>query len=221
MALLELKNVVKAYQLGDHSLEVLHSVNLSVAKGEFVAIMGPSGSGKSSLLNILGCLDLPSSGEYHFDGRLIQGLGSNALAKIRLEEIGFVFQSFNLLPRYSAMKNVELPLTYSRKKNRKEKVMEILEQVGLVDRAHHAPRQLSGGEMQRVAIARALVNDPKVIFADEPTGNLDSKTGVDIMNLFAKLHAQGRTLVMVTHDDEVAAYAQRRILIRDGEVRDA
>jgi len=220
MALIELVTVTKEYRSDHVSFAALHEINLSIEKGEFVTIMGPSGSGKSTLMNIIGLLDRSTSGKYTLDGREVQKLGDRALARERNENIGFVFQTFNLLPRVSVLDNVLLPLIYSRKKigNRGDRAKEVLGQVGLSHRLHYRPNQLSGGEKQRVAIARALVNKPTLLLADEPTGNLDSKTGQEILKLFQDLHKGGSTVILVTHDSGVAAAAQRIIKIQDGQI---
>lgn len=211
-------NITKTYQLDKQQVEALRGVSLTIIRNEFVAIMGPSGSGKSTLMNILGCLDTPSSGKYYLNGKLVSTLSEDELAYIRNKEIGFVFQVFNLLARANAFKNVELPLIYAgaSKEVRQEKARQALEMVEMKDRMHHLPSELSGGERQRVAIARALVNEPSILLADEPTGNLDTKTGQEILKLFHKIHDQGNTIIMVTHDREVAAHAQRIIHLRDG-----
>lgn len=211
-------NITKTYQLDKQQVEALRGVSLTIIRNEFVAIMGPSGSGKSTLMNILGCLDTPSSGKYYLNGKLVSTLSEDELAYIRNKEIGFVFQVFNLLARADAFKNVELPLIYAgaSKEVRQEKARQALEMVEIKDRMHHLPSELSGGERQRVAIARALVNEPSILLADEPTGNLDTKTGQEILKLFHKIHDQGNTIIMVTHDREVAAHAQRIIHLRDG-----
>ncbi len=211
-------NLWKIYQLGKTQVEALRGVSFEIERNEFVAIMGPSGSGKSTLMNLLGCLDTPSKGEYYLNGKLVSTLNENELAYIRNKEIGFVFQVFNLLPRASAFRNVELPLIYNGtpKAERIKRTKKALELVELVDRMHHKPTELSGGERQRVAIARALVNNPSLLLADEPTGNLDSRTGMEILNLFKKIHSQGNTIIIVTHDNEVASYAERVIYLRDG-----
>lgn len=216
------KDLWKIYKLGRHEVPALCGVNLSIAKNEFVAIMGPSGSGKSTLMNILGCLDTPTRGEYILNKRLVSEMSENELAYIRNQEIGFVFQVFNLLPRATAFHNVELPLIYkgASKKEREKKVKKALEMVEMEHRAHHRPSELSGGERQRTAIARALVNEPSLLLADEPTGNLDSKTGQEIMKLFHKIHQQGNTILLVTHDREIADQAQRIIFLRDGKIED-
>lgn len=206
--------------MGTNTVRALQEVSISINKGEYVAFMGPSGSGKSTLMNIIGCLDTPSSGTYILNGHHVSEMTENDLAEIRNKEIGFVFQTFNLLPRASALENVALPLVYAgySRFDREEKAMEALESVDLADRWHHKPNELSGGQRQRVAIARALVNDPSIILADEPTGNLDSKTSYDIMGLFQKLHDKGNTIIMVTHEDDIAHYAHRIIRLKDGLV---
>ncbi len=219
--MIELAGVGKRYDNAALSLTVLRDVTLSIARGEFVAIMGPSGSGKSTLLNVIGCLDGFDSGSYHFAGDDVGSLGTDALAALRARRLGFVFQSFNLIAQLDALGNVALPLVYARGRARDARLARAragLTEVGLAERMHHRPTELSGGQRQRVAIARALVNDPDVIIADEPTGNLDSATGEEIMAMFARLHAQGRTVVMVTHEAEVAAHAARRITLRDGRI---
>lgn len=213
----------KVYGIGDIQVQALGGVNIQINEGEFVAVMGPSGSGKSTLMNILGCLDRPSSGQYHLAGVEVSGLSKVQLSVIRNKRIGFVFQSFNLLTRTSALRNVMLPLVYKRENQnspaeREELAMAALEAVGLADRAHHEPNELSGGQRQRVAIARALVNDPVLVMADEPTGNLDTKTGQEIMALLHTLHERGRTIVMVTHEPEIAAQTERSIVLVDGLV---
>lgn len=218
--LISTKNLWKIYHLGTQEVKALCGVSISVAHNEFVAIMGPSGSGKSTLMNLLGCLDTPTEGEYYLKGKSVSTLSENELARIRNQEIGFVFQVFNLLPRATTFHNVELPLIYkgAGKKEREEKVMNALEKVEMVDRMNHRPSELSGGERQRVAIARALVNEPSILLADEPTGNLDTKTGQEILNLFHKIHSQGNTIIVVTHDRDIALQAQRIIYIRDGKI---
>ncbi len=217
------EKVNKIYQLGENSVLALKNVDLHIKENEFTAIMGPSGSGKSTLMNILGCLDRPSSGVYSLGGIRVEDMSDDELAVIRNEKIGFVFQSFNLLARSNALKNVELPMVYAgvATKLRKERAAAALGKVGLADRMHHRPNELSGGQRQRVAIARALVNNPSIILADEPTGNLDSKSGEEIMNLFMQLHHEGTTIILVTHEHEVAEHANRIVYFRDGElVRD-
>lgn len=219
--LIRLQNLVKVYDTGAIKVLGLKKINLSIRRGEFVAIMGQSGSGKSTLMNILGCLDSPTMGHYFLDGIDTQDLPPNQLSLVRNLKIGFVFQSFNLIPRTSALKNVELPMTYAHKlskKQRKDRARQLLERVGLGSRYEHMPNELSGGQRQRVAIARALANDPPLILADEPTGNLDTASSVEIMELFGALHHEGATVVVVTHEEDIAAYAQRVIRFRDGEV---
>jgi putative ABC transport system ATP-binding protein len=214
------ENLTKTYQMGSTEVHALQGVSMEISRNEYVAIMGPSGSGKSTLMNLIGCLDTPTSGRYWLNGKLVSELNDDELARIRNKEIGFVFQTFNLLPRATALHNVELPLVYSGvpSKERTERARKSLELVELSDRVNHKPSELSGGQRQRVAVARALVNNPSIILADEPTGNLDSKTGVEIMKLFGKLHADGNTIILVSHDRDVAAYARRVISIRDGRV---
>nr|WP_276527005.1 ABC transporter ATP-binding protein [Vibrio lentus]PMI93275.1 macrolide ABC transporter ATP-binding protein [Vibrio lentus] len=218
--LVELSNIGKHYSNGDTEIRVLDGVDLSIEKGEFLSILGPSGSGKSTLMNMLGCLDKPTEGEYQLDGKNVAALSANDLAGIRNQKIGFVFQSFNLLEYASALDNVALPLVYSgiKAKERRKRAAALLEQVGLGDRLDHKPNQLSGGQKQRVAIARALVNDPQIILADEPTGALDSKSGAEIEALFNQLHAEGRTLIIVTHDNSLAERTKRIVTIKDGKV---
>ena len=217
---IEAKDLTKVYQMGDIEVHALRGLSIKIRRGEVVAIMGPSGSGKSTLMNMIGCLDRPTSGEYLLEGEQVSNLKDDQLAEIRNRKVGFVFQTFNLLSRATALSNVELPMRYSgMARGRKERAKSALELVGLGDRIHHRPNELSGGEQQRVAIARSLVNDPTIILADEPTGNLDSKSGVEIMQLLLKLNKeQGTTLVIVTHDPEIAQQTQRTILIRDGVV---
>jgi putative ABC transport system ATP-binding protein len=216
--IIHLNNIKKDYYLGKQVIEVLKGITLDIMKNEYVALMGPSGSGKSTLMNILGCLDTPTAGQYILNGLDVSQMSDNDLADVRNKEIGFVFQQFNLLPRLTAVENVALPLVYAGmpKKQRTEKAMHVLEQVSLVDRSHHKPNEMSGGQNQRVAIARALVNDPSIILADEPTGNLDSKTSYEIMDIFEKIHAAGNTVVLVTHEEDIANHAHRIIRLRDG-----
>ena len=221
--LIELVDVTKLYRMGDDTVHALAGISLNIARGEFVAVMGSSGSGKSTLMNMLGCLDRPSSGSYRLDGRDVGKLGRDALAEIRNRTLGFVFQSFNLLTRTSALENVELPLLYAGNvsaRERKQRAEAALARVGLGDRLHHHPNQMSGGQQQRVAIARALVNRPMLILADEPTGNLDSRTSLEIMALFQELSHAGMTLVVVTHEDDIAGFASRRLGLRDGKLVD-
>ncbi|MBX9783246.1 MAG: ABC transporter ATP-binding protein [Chitinophagaceae bacterium] len=219
-AVIQLRDLRKSYYLGKQELPVLKGINLDIQTNEFVALMGPSGSGKSTLMNILGCLDTLTSGKYILNGKDVSKLDDNDLAEIRNQEIGFVFQQFNLLPRLSALENVALPLIYAGvpKKERNERALEMLGKVSLDDRSHHKSNELSGGQIQRVAIARALVNNPSIILADEPTGNLDSKTSVEIMNLITEIHKLGNTVVLVTHEEDIAAYAQRVVRLRDGVI---
>ena len=220
MPLIETRELWKTYQMGTESVHALSGVSIAIERGEYVAIMGPSGSGKSTLMNLIGCLDTPTKGTYLLNGKQASQMNDDELARIRNEEIGFVFQTFNLLPRASALHNVELPLIYAGvpSKVRRERANVALDKVELADRKNHRPNELSGGQRQRVAIARALVNNPSILLADEPTGNLDSKTGVEIMGLFARLHEGGNTIILVTHEPDVAAYARRVIHIRDGKV---
>jgi putative ABC transport system ATP-binding protein len=220
MALIETLDLWKTYVMGSEEIHALRGVSLQIERGEYVAIMGPSGSGKSTLMNLIGCLDTPSRGSYLLNGKQVGQMNDNDLARIRNEEIGFVFQTFNLLPRATALHNVELPMVYAgvAAKDRIERAKKSLERVELGDRMMHRPNELSGGQRQRVAIARALVNNPSILLADEPTGNLDSKTGVEIMALFERLHKNGHTIVIVTHEADVAAHAYRTIYIRDGQV---
>ena len=219
--LLELKGIYKTYNQGNMDVPVLKDINLSIEQGEYVAIMGPSGSGKSTLMNIIGCIDKPTEGEYILDGENIEKCKDRELSYIRNKQIGFVFQNFNLLPRQSALDNVGLPLQYAKvpKRHRKKRCLEVLDMVGLSDRVNFKPTQLSGGQKQRVAIARAMVNNPKILLADEPTGALDSKSGIQVMKLFRELHKKGVTIIMITHSDEIASYADRVIKIIDGELR--
>ena len=216
--LIEIKQLTKSYSLGNEEVPVLHGIDLQIDTNEYVAIMGPSGSGKSTLMNILGCLDTPSTGQYLFRGVDVNTLDDDALSAMRNKEIGFIFQNFNLLPRLDALQNVELPLIYAGVPGheRKERALKALDKVGLSDRIHHKPSELSGGQRQRVAIARALVTNPGILLADEPTGALDSKTGKDIMQLFYELHADGNTIILITHEQEIADYAHRNISIKDG-----
>ncbi|HTN05802.1 ABC transporter ATP-binding protein [Agriterribacter sp.] len=219
-AIIHLDNIRKSYFMGRQELQVLKHISLNIQKNEYVALMGPSGSGKSTLMNILGCLDTPTGGDYYLNGHQVSKMLDNDLAEIRNKEIGFVFQQFNLLPRLSAVENVALPLIYSGvpKKQRMEMAMAVLEQVDLADRSHHRPNELSGGQCQRVAIARALVNNPSLVLADEPTGNLDSKTSYEIMNIFGRIQQAGNTIVLVTHEEDIAHYAKRIVRLRDGVI---
>ena len=222
MSLIKLENIKKSYPLGDGFLEILKGISLTIEQGEFVAIMGPSGSGKSTLMNILGCLDKPTSGKYWLEGEEVEKLNSDQLATIRNKKIGFVFQGFNLLSRTSALENVELPMVYAGvdDKTRRKKAVKALAAVGLTERMHHQPNQLSGGQQQRVAIARALVTEAPIIFADEPTGNLDTKTSVEVMELFTKFNKElKRTIILVTHEEDIAQYADRIIKVVDGEIK--
>ena len=220
MALIETVDLWKTYVMGSEEIHALRGVSIQIERGEYVAIMGPSGSGKSTLMNLIGCLDTPSRGSYLLNGKQVGEMNDNELARIRNEEIGFVFQTFNLLPRATALRNVELPLVYAGipAKDREARARGALETVELTSRTSHRPNELSGGQRQRVAIARALVNNPSILLADEPTGNLDSKTGVEIMGVFERLHRAGNTIVLVTHEADVAAYAYRTIHFRDGQV---
>jgi len=217
---IEIQDIVKNYQVGSVIVRALRSISLNIQKNEYVAIMGPSGSGKSTLMNLLGCLDTPTSGQYVLNGTDVSKMEDNMLAEIRNKEIGFVFQTFNLLPRYSALENVTLPLIYAgiSKVDREKMAIETLEQVGLLDRMSHKPNELSGGQRQRVAIARALVNKPSIILADEPTGNLDSKTSIDIMGLLDDIHGKGNTVIVVTHEEDIAKHAARIIRLIDGTI---
>lgn len=218
--IIKTSEISKIYQMGTQTVKALQSISIKIDRGEYVAFMGPSGSGKSTLMNIVGCLDTPTAGTYILNNKDVSHMTENELADVRNKEIGFVFQTFNLLPRATAMENVALPLIYAGygKSDRHDKAMQVLESVGLADRADHKPNELSGGQRQRVAIARALVNDPSIILADEPTGNLDSKTSYDIMDLFHDLHESGNTIIMVTHEDDIAHYAHRIVRLRDGLV---
>jgi putative ABC transport system ATP-binding protein len=220
MPLIETRDLWKTYVMGGEEIHALRGVSIEIERGEYLAIMGPSGSGKSTLMNLIGCLDTPSKGSYLLNGKEVASMNDDELARIRNEEIGFVFQTFNLLPRATALHNVELPLVYAgvSGKARQDRAKLALEKVELTSRSSHRPNELSGGQRQRVAIARALVNDPSILLADEPTGNLDSKTGNEIMGLFARLHEGGNTIILVTHEPEIAAYAHRVINIRDGQV---
>jgi putative ABC transport system ATP-binding protein len=216
--MIELEGITKAYRMGNHDMPVLHGVDLTIADGEMVAIMGPSGSGKSTLMNILGCLDVPTSGEYRMDGTDVSKLSKRQLARIRGTKIGFVFQSFNLIPRTDALRNVELPLIYTGGRGRKERARQALEQVGLGQRLRHVPSELSGGQKQRVAIARALINEPSILLADEPTGALDSKSSTEIMGLLTELNDAGTTIIVITHEEEIAEFAKRVVRLRDGVI---
>lgn len=219
-SVLHLEDIKKSYYLGRQELKVLKGISLEIFRNEYVALMGPSGSGKSTLMNILGCLDSPTGGKYILNGEDVSKMADDDLAEVRNKEIGFVFQQFNLLPRLTAAENVALPLIYkgTPKKLRMELALEMLDRVGLADRSHHKPNELSGGQNQRVAIARALVNNPSIILADEPTGNLDSKTSVEIMNIFDKIQSDGNTVILVTHEEDIANYAHRIIRLRDGVI---
>jgi putative ABC transport system ATP-binding protein len=218
--LISISGLRRSYQMGETTIDALRGVDLKISPNEYVAIMGPSGSGKTTLMNMIGCLDSPDSGTYELNGTVVSALGDQQLAKIRNREIGFVFQTFNLLARATALHNVELPLIYAglNQKQRLDKTLRALEQVGLSDRASHKPGEMSGGQRQRVAIARALVTEPSIVLADEPTGNLDSKTGKEIMALFDDLHRKGQTIILVTHEDDVAAHSQRQIHLLDGGI---
>ncbi|MEP5253990.1 ABC transporter ATP-binding protein [Winogradskyella rapida] len=217
---IEIRNIIRDFKLGQEIVHVLKGIDLDIKRGEYVAIMGPSGSGKSTLMNLLGCLDTPTAGSYNLNGKDVSQMSDDDLADIRNTEIGFVFQTFNLLPRTTALDNVALPMVYAgiSKKAREERASEVLNDVGLADRMDHKPNQLSGGQRQRVAVGRALVNKPSIILADEPTGNLDSKTGVEIMKLFDDIHRSGNTVIMVTHEEDIAAHAKRVIRLRDGVI---
>jgi putative ABC transport system ATP-binding protein len=218
--IIQLEDIRKSYFMGKQAISVLKGITMNIRKNDYVALMGPSGSGKSTLMNILGCLDSPTAGQYILNGQDVSKMEDDDLASVRNKEIGFVFQQFNLLPRLSALENVALPLVYAgiAKKLRNEMAMEVVQKVGLEDRSHHRPNELSGGQCQRVAIARALVNTPSLILADEPTGNLDTKTSVEIMEIFQKIHEGGNTVVLVTHEEDIAHYAQRVIRLRDGVI---
>jgi putative ABC transport system ATP-binding protein len=218
--LIEIQDVHKVYDMGEDKVRALDGVSLTIEEGEYVAIMGPSGSGKSTLMNLVGCLDTPTAGSYKLKGTEVAGMTDDELAAIRNSQIGFIFQTFNLLPRSDAVQNVELPLVYAGvpRRERRERAQEALKSVGLGDRMHHRPNEMSGGQRQRVAVARALVNRPSILMADEPTGNLDSKTGDEIMALMDQLHAQGRTIILVTHEEELAVRAARVVRLRDGRI---
>jgi putative ABC transport system ATP-binding protein len=216
--MIELEDVTKVYRMGSVEVRALDGVDLAIDDGDLVAIMGPSGSGKTTLMNILGCLDIPTSGRYLLDGIDVSTLSDNRLAKIRSRKIGFVFQSFNLVPRTSAIRNVELPLVYAGVRDRRARARSVLEQVGLEDRAKHMPNELSGGQQQRVAIARALINDPTLLLADEPTGNIDTASSVEILKLLAALNDAGRTVVIITHEEDIARFAKRVVRLRDGRI---
>jgi putative ABC transport system ATP-binding protein len=219
-AIIHLENITKNYYLGKQVIEVLKGISFNILKNEYVALMGPSGSGKSTLMNILGCLDTPTNGTYILNGHDVSSMADNDLADVRNKEIGFVFQQFNLLPRLTAAENVALPLVYAGvpRKQRLEKALEVLSRVNLADRSHHKPNEMSGGQNQRVAIARALVNDPAIILADEPTGNLDSKTSHEIMEIFGKIHSSGNTVILVTHEVDIAEFAHRIVRLKDGVI---
>ncbi|HEV2065045.1 MAG TPA: ABC transporter ATP-binding protein [Thermoanaerobaculia bacterium] len=218
--LIDIRDITKVYEMGEEKVHALSGVTLAVSKGEYIAIMGPSGSGKSTLMNLIGCLDTPSSGSYILNGREVGTMTDDELAAIRNQEIGFVFQTFNLLPRTTALQQVELPLVYSGlpRKERRERAVKALAAVNLLDRMGHQPSEMSGGQRQRVAIARALINDPSILLADEPTGNLDSVTGIEIMALFDQLNGRGNTIVLVTHEEDIAAHARRIVRLRDGKI---
>jgi putative ABC transport system ATP-binding protein len=219
-SIIHLENICKSYFMGRQELQVLKEITLDIFKSEYVALMGPSGSGKSTLMNIIGCLDTPSRGNYILNGRDVSKMTDNALAEVRNKEIGFVFQQFNLLPRLTALENVALPLVYAgmSRKQRNEKAKHVMEMVSLTDRSHHKPNELSGGQCQRVAIARALVNDPSIILADEPTGNLDTATSYEIMEILGQIHGNGNTIILVTHETDIANFARRIVRLRDGNV---
>lgn len=222
MIIIRTQNLTRSYQMGEEEVHALSGISLEIEKGDYVAIMGPSGSGKSTLMNLLGCLDSPTSGEYWLNGQAVGSLSDDELAHVRNKEVGFVFQTFHLLPRYTALENVQLPLVYSSvsPEERHQRALQALKEVDLTDRMTHRPNELSGGQRQRVAVARALINRPSILLADEPTGNLDSNTGKDILALFDKLHKNGNTIILVTHDAEVAAHARRIIRLRDGRIED-
>ncbi len=219
-AIISIEKLYKTYFMGKQSVQVLKGLSLNIFKNEYVALMGPSGSGKSTLMNIIGCLDTPTGGKYVLNNKDVSKMTDDSLAEVRNKEIGFVFQQFNLLPRLSAVENVALPLIYAgiNKKEITERALEALAKVGLADRSHHKSNELSGGQIQRVAIARALVNDPAILLADEPTGNLDSKTSVEVMDIFEKIHAAGNTIVLVTHEEDIAKHAKRIVRLKDGEI---
>ncbi|MEP7318755.1 MAG: ABC transporter ATP-binding protein [Panacibacter sp.] len=219
-SIIHLESIIKTYFMGTNSLTVLKGLSLDIYKNEYVALMGPSGSGKSTLMNIIGCLDTPSDGSYILNSKDVSKMSDDDLAEVRNKEIGFVFQQFNLLPRLTAAENVALPLVYAgiNKKDRTDRAMEALKKVGLSDRSHHKPNEMSGGQIQRVAIARALVNNPSILLADEPTGNLDSKTSVEVMEIFGKIQESGNTVVLVTHEEDIAGYAKRVVRLRDGVI---
>jgi putative ABC transport system ATP-binding protein len=220
--LIDIRNITKVYEMGEQQVQALAGVSLGVERGEYVAIMGPSGSGKSTLMNLVGCLDTPTSGSYVLNGKEVARMTDDELAAIRNKEIGFVFQTFNLLPRTSAVQQVELPLVYggASKKERRDRAVAALKAVGLGDRMNHTPNEMSGGQRQRVAVARALINNPSILLADEPTGNLDSQTGAEIMALFDELNGRGNTIVLVTHEEDIAAHARRIVRLKDGKIRD-
>ena len=219
-AIISIEKLYKTYFMGKQSVQVLKGLSLNIFKNEYVALMGPSGSGKSTLMNIIGCLDTPTGGKYVLNNKDVSKMTDDSLAEVRNKEIGFVFKQFNLLPRLTAVENVALPLIYAgiNKKERTERALEALAKVGLADRSHHKSNELSGGQIQRVAIARALVNDPAILLADEPTGNLDSKTSVEVMDIFEKIHAAGNTIVLVTHEEDIAKHAKRIVRLKDGEI---